>query len=165
MIEENNVLGEERAMAVVTVGRGQKQCPQCGAVVGVRLQQCACGHVFVAKTPGAPKTPRAQTPVYDLDQVTKTLAMIDDVRTLVNDLGGIERTQAVLTQVNGLVTRTGSLEGLGGVIEALKPALLPEVKDEVKDEAKGKDEPKGKKKKPSQAEQPAVKEVESEAAA
>jgi ribosomal protein S27AE len=33
----------------VKLQRGQKRCPNCGAVVAARLAQCECGHVFYQK--------------------------------------------------------------------------------------------------------------------
>jgi transposase len=36
-------------MSEAKVPRGKKRCPECSKIVGVRLQNCSCGHKFVAK--------------------------------------------------------------------------------------------------------------------
>ena len=52
----------------VMPGRGRKQCPECQVYVGVRTQECECGHEFV---PEDRKTPAAQVleePLSDEDK-------------------------------------------------------------------------------------------------
>jgi len=36
-----------------TPGRGKKECPGCGEYVGVRVQECECGHKFPVKAKSA----------------------------------------------------------------------------------------------------------------
>lgn len=40
-------------------GPGKKECPACGAVVGVRTQKCACGHEFERKVKTSSTKPRS----------------------------------------------------------------------------------------------------------
>ncbi len=126
-------------------GRGQKKCPQCGAIVGVRLAKCECGHEFPKKAAGS--TGQSKSGTLNLNNVTETLALVEEVRNVVGTLGGPEKAEETLNVVEGLVKRTGNFDGLRAVLAAVLPKKAvqptePETKPEPKvEDAKPEAEP------------------------
>ena len=52
----------------VMPGRGRKQCPDCQVYVGVRTQECECGHEFVAEDRKTPAAQVLEEPLSDEDK-------------------------------------------------------------------------------------------------
>ena len=74
-------------------GPGKKECPECGAVVGVRTQKCACGHQFEIKSGGTPAKVKA---VKDADLKTVLLTEKNRLEDLLQNREALEgRLQAI----------------------------------------------------------------------
>ena len=65
--------------------RGKKTCPECGAVSGVRLRTCPCGHEFPMKK-AKPKVQRVE-PTEDSPTTEIEAVRIKDPQTLREFLG------------------------------------------------------------------------------
>jgi len=127
----------------VKVKRGQKQCPKCGAVCGVRSAVCPkCEAKFPVKAKGdkpvkAEKSAKAvkrgrpaKAPVQSLNLVA-ALGIIGSLKDLTTELGGVEKACTLIDKIDQLADQAGGVEALKDALKTVEGKAV-QVQEPVK---------------------------------
>ena len=124
-------------MAKQVAKRGQKTCPKCSSVCGVRSRACPkCSFTFPIKGEQAPaskvhKTRKArkvaEPAVQSGASLISTLGLITSLKALAADLGGVEKATALIDRVDALVDQAGGVEALKESLQIVAGVPAPVV--------------------------------------
>ena len=123
-------------MAKQVAKRGQKTCPKCSSVCGVRSRVCPkCSFTFPVKGEQAPakvtKTRKArkvaEPAVQSGASLISTLGLITSLKALAADLGGVEKATALIDRVDALVDQAGGVEALKESLQIVAGVPAPVV--------------------------------------
>lgn len=124
-------------MAKQVAKRGQKTCPKCSSVCGVRSRACPkCSFTFPIKGEQAPaskvhKTRKArkvtEPAVQSGASLISTLGLIASLKALAADLGGAEKAVALIDRFDALVDQAGGVEALKESLQIVAGVPAPVV--------------------------------------